>query len=90
MSKASIVRKGMRFVSAHNARVLRATKHLTKATSEASSARLNAAFTHGLHSPEYALAAAAYDAASQAMWAARTSAKYITLNDRVLVAVFGE
>lgn len=89
MSKASIVRKGKRFVSAHNARVLRATKHLTKAVSEASIARLNAAFDHGLNSPEYDLAKAACDSASQAMWAARTKAKYITINDRVLVAVFG-
>lgn len=89
MSKASIVRKGNRFISAHNARVLRATKHLTKATSEASSARLDAAFNHGLFSPEYALAKAACDAAMQTMWAARNKAQYITINDRVLVAIFG-
>lgn len=88
MSKPSIIRKGNRFIAAHNARVLRATKALTKAQRAASTARVDVAYTHGLFSPQYDAALAAFDTADRAMWAARTKAQYITLSDRVLIAVF--
>ena len=89
MSKQSIVRKGNRFMAAHNARVLRATKPLTVAQRKASAARVDAALNYGLFSPQYEAALAAYKIADAAMWAARTKAKYITINDHVFIAVFG-
>ena len=89
MSKQSIARKGNRFIAAHNARVLRATKALVKAQRAASSARVDAAYKYRLFSPQYDAALAAFKIADRAMWAARTKAHYITLDDRVLIAVFG-
>jgi hypothetical protein len=89
MSKQSIARKGNRFMAAHNARVLRATKTLTRRQRAASTARLDAAFNYGLFSPQYDAALAAFNIADRAMWAARTKHHYITLDDRVLIAVFG-
>jgi hypothetical protein len=88
MSKQSIARKGSRFIAAHNARVLRATKALTKAQRAASAARLEAAWTHGLFSPEYEVALAAFIVADRAMWAARHKRCFVTMDDRVLISVF--
>lgn len=89
MSKASIARKGNRFIAAHNSRVLQKTRHLTMAQRKASAARLDAAYAYGLHSPQYEAARAVFESADRTMWAARAKAQYITLNDRVLIAVFG-
>ena len=89
MSKQSIARKGNRFIAAHNARVLRATKPLTRQQRAASTARVDAVFKYGPFSPQYVAALAAFKIADRAMWAARTKAKYITINDQVYIAVFG-
>lgn len=88
MSKQSIARKGSRFVAAHNARVLQKTKALTKAQRAASAARMDAACTHGLFSREYETALADFNMADRAMWAARQKLSFVSISDRVLIAVF--
>lgn len=89
MSKKYIARKGNRFVAAHNARVLRDTKSFTRARQAARAAWLAALAEYGLQSPEEEAAHAAYKVADRAEHTARAARHYITLSDRVLIAVFG-
>ena len=91
MSKQSIARKGMAFISAHNNRVLRnpAVKAAQAALETAREGRRNAAFTAGLHSPEYKKALALQVLAERHRAALRRKLDYITVSDRVWIAVFG-
>jgi len=91
MSKWSIARKGMRFISAHNSRVLRRkdVKAAQAAVTTASLASTMAAVAYGPASPESITARAAYTAARAARAALYRKHQYLSLSDRALIAIFG-
>jgi hypothetical protein len=90
MSKATIARKGWKFVNAHNARIERATKGLRRALTRKHSESMQALMLHGLHHPVTSAAREEEKRADRVLRAAQARLGYITPSDRVLIAVFGK
>ena len=90
MSKRSIARRGNKFVAAHNARVERATKGLRRVLVSKRSKKWEAVLMHGIHSTEARNAREEEKRADRVLRAAQDRLGYITINDRVLIAVFGK
>jgi hypothetical protein len=91
MSKKSIARKGMKFVSAHNNRVCK-LKHVKSARADwdaACNERRRVVFEKGLCTPEYDAAKEACDLARRKYDVVLREEDYITPHDRMLIAVFG-
>ena len=91
MSKATIARKGWKFVAAHNARIFRATKGLERALERKRAEARNALWAgEGFNDPKFLAAREEEKRAERVLHAARARRGYITPSDRVLIAVFGK
>jgi hypothetical protein len=91
--KTVLARKGMGHVNAHNNRVLKTpqVKAARAAVIKARAARDAAIWATGeasLFTPEYDAASAALNAAESALSVTKADMSYVTLSDRVLIAVF--